>query len=456
MKKSDIMTIPVSRMEINSGQLRWLPRNPRDWTKDDIEKMQRSLKRDPDFVEERPVLVTPGEGDALVVFAHNLLVEAAKRNGRESLPGVIYEVEDEEKDQETIRRRAIIDNGQMGRNNADILANEWPYEADQLVEFGYHDFTNAVELEDHDVVKKKMEEDGLDTEGMEGDEEYEAFKKKFEKALTTDDCYTPPAVYDAIRDFVDRKVYPLAKMQVVRPFYPGGNYEDLAQYKEDSIVIDNPPFSLLSKIIRFYDKHRIPFFIFAPSLTLFSAPDCDVCYIIADADIEYENGAKVRTGFITNLLPEVRIWVCPELHDSIEKAQETEDKTKRGFVYPDNIVTSATLGKLAAHATELVIKKYSCEYIRESDSAKEQGRGLYGGGFILSERAAAERAAATKLNLSQKERELIDFLKFQEDICKRYPEELERIKNKKYDTSTDDSPSDTLRNPRGEHIQSED
>ncbi len=102
------------------------------------------------------------------------------------------------------------------------------------------------------------------------------------------------------------------------------------------------------------------------------------------------------------------------------KAQRPpEDKTKQGFVYPDNIVTSAVLGKLAAHDTELKIRKAACEYIKQSDSAEAQGRALYGGGFIMSdraaaERAAAERAAATRLNISERERAIIEKLNEQD------------------------------------------
>ena len=200
--------------------------------------------------------------------------------------------------------------------------------------------------------------------------------------------------------------------KVVRPFFPGGNYEDLSQYPKGCVVVDNPPFSMLSKICRFYCERGIQFFLFGPELTLFSATDCDLTYINCAGHIIYENGADVRTGFITNLIPDLRIWVCPELGSMIDEAQPKEDKSKRGFVYPDNIVTAATLGKIAERDVELKIRKTSCEPIKESDSAKEQGRSLYGGGFIMSdraaaERAAAERAAATRLNLSDREKAII-------------------------------------------------
>ena len=239
-------------------------------------------------------------------------------------------------------------------------------------------------------------------------EDYDAFVRKFEAKKTTDDCYTPPAVYKAVLDFV-AKLTPLEGRPVVRPFFPGGDFVQYA-YPEGCVVVDNPPFSILSKIVRFYSAHNVPFFLFGPSLTLFTAPDCDVTYIIADAEITYENGAKVRTGFITNLCPDIRIWCCPELKDSIAAAQAIPSNQKRGFIYPDNIVTAATLGRLVSHHTELIIRKRDCEFIKDSDAAKQQGRSLYGGGYILSERAAAERAAASRLTLSPRERAIIERL----------------------------------------------
>ena len=202
-------------------------------------------------------------------------------------------------------------------------------------------------------------------------EDYDGFVGKFEAKKTTDDCYTPEKVYDAILAFVGT-LTPLEGRPIVRPFFPGGDFVSY-EYPKDCIVVDNPPFSILSKIVRFYSAHDVPFFLFGPALTLFTAPDCDLTYIIADADIIYDNGAVVRTGFITNLPSDIRIWCCPQLKQAIMKAQETPSKAKKGFVYPDNIVTAATLGKLAAHATEFIVRKKSCQYIHDSDSAKAQG-----------------------------------------------------------------------------------
>lgn len=52
---------------------------------------------------------------------------------------------------------------------------------------------------------------------------YEDFVEKFKPKKTTDDCYTPSLVYDAVRDWACEK-YGIDPASIVRPFYPGGDY----------------------------------------------------------------------------------------------------------------------------------------------------------------------------------------------------------------------------------------
>ena len=385
--KKERLKLDLSLIELNEGQLSWLPKNPRTWTQTDIDKTAASIKQDPDFLEDRPLLVVSREDSPnLVVFAGNLRSVGARAARLSRVPCVLYSPEEDE-DYETIRRRAMKDNGSFGQFDWDeVFSSPW----------------GQMDLDSMGIGKAFAHSDEasgmhLSTEGGEGDEGYDEFVDKFKPKLTTDDCYTPPAVYDAVLEFVGT-LTPMAGRKVVRPFFPGGDYEDMKQYPANCIVVDNPPFSLLTKIIRFYCEKQIQFFIFGPALTLFSAAtDCDITYIIPDSVIMYENGARVHTGFITNIESDIRIWCCPELGRMIDEAQPHEDKTKQGFVYPDNIVTAAILGKISKRGIELKIRKVSCEPLKESDSALEQGRhALYGGGYILSDRAAAEHAAAER------------------------------------------------------------
>lgn len=143
MKKSKVTRVAVDRLDLNSGQLSWLPRNPRLWSQQDIDRMRASLEEDPDFPEERPVLAVQAPDGRLVVFAHNLLVHVVKLDGKvKSVPCVIHEAQDET-DQETIRRRALKDNGGFGRWDTEIVANEWDYTPEELVDMGLPDWIGA-------------------------------------------------------------------------------------------------------------------------------------------------------------------------------------------------------------------------------------------------------------------------------------------------------------------------
>ena len=55
-----------------------------------------------------------------------------------------------------------------------------------------------------------------------GNEAYDTFIEKFKLRKTTDDCYTPANVYEAVAEFVANE-YGLDRGRFVRPFYPGGD-----------------------------------------------------------------------------------------------------------------------------------------------------------------------------------------------------------------------------------------
>lgn len=87
---------------------------------------------------------------------------------------------------------------------------------------------------------------------------YEAFIEKFKPKKTTDDCMTPPEIYEAVKNYVCER-YAIDPDKVIRPFWPGGDYEHY-NYPRGCVVVDNPPFSILTKIIMFFLQKEIPFF----------------------------------------------------------------------------------------------------------------------------------------------------------------------------------------------------
>ena len=225
-------------------------------------------------------------------------------------------------------------------------------------------------------------------------QDYDDFVEKFKPKKTTDDCYTPPAVYGIVVDFV-AGITSLEGRQIVRPFWPGGDFVNF-DYPEGCIVIDNPPFSIYSKIVRFYLARGIDFFIFAPGLTQRVA-GADVCYVATMADVIYENGALVRTSFTTNLIKDYRLMTAPKLAEDIRKASK---KPTRGlpivYEYPDNLITLALLGKLNQRGIEFAVRKDECAEVTNIQALRRIKKSLFGGGFLLTPRAAAERAAAER------------------------------------------------------------
>ena len=99
--------------------------------------------------------------------------------------------------------------------------------------------------------------------------DYSAFLDKFKGKKTTDDCYTPPLVYDAVADFVVSE-YGRDRADFVRPFYPGGDFETFP-YRDGAVVVDNPPFSIITQICKTYNAYGVKYFLFAPYLTNFSS-----------------------------------------------------------------------------------------------------------------------------------------------------------------------------------------
>lgn len=249
--------------------------------------------------------------------------------------------------------------------------------------------------------------------------DYNAFVEKFQPKKTTDDCYTPETVYDAVANWV-ADTYRLDRATFLRPFYPGGDYEREA-YPEGCAVVDNPPFSILARIKRFYCRHGIPFFLFCPTLTMFSAQDPpEVCYLPTGVQITYANGAVVQTSFVTNMEPRARIRTYPSLYNAVKRADDRNRAENRRelpkYAYPPDVLTSAACYQFAQHGVEFQVDRDSCYFIRTMDSQERAGKAAFGGAYLLSrsaaaERSAAERAAAHRWELSERERRIQDTLK---------------------------------------------
>lgn len=201
--------------------------------------------------------------------------------------------------------------------------------------------------------------------------EYQAFTDKFKPKLTTDDCYTPDNIYEVVRSWVFEHYGLSADTPVVRPFWPGGDYQ-AEEYPDGCVVIDNPPFSILGEIEAYYLDAGIPFFLFAQGTTLFKS-DKRIHYVIVGESITFANKANLR---------------------------ETVKEMPK-YAYPMEVVTAARCNYYAAHGTAYRVRPEEAHFVRKLDDQERAGKTIFGDGFLLSERAAAERAAAERAAAEQ-------------------------------------------------------
>lgn len=401
----ELITLPVA-------ELVPYEHNARTHSDEQVERLRRSLR---EFGFVAPILI---DEERRVIAGHGRLL-AAQAEGMESVPcvrvGSLTEAQ---------RRAYILADNRLAED-AGWDEEALRFELDEIAALDFDVSLTGFDVEpgkpihvrEHDREKAGRKKDATehfwsdDGEEPETDEEYDAFVDKFRRKLTTDDCYTPENIYRAIRNWAV-KHYGLGNAQILRPFYPGGDYEH-EDYPDGCVVIDNPPFSILSQICKFYNERGIRYFLFAPALTLFSVASGECNYLPMSCRITYENGADVRTSFVTNL-GKWKIETCPELWaevDRINKENVRGDEVDLPiYTYPDCVMTPIRIAPTARY-TALQVLPEDAAFTRALDAQREKGKIIYGGGFLLSEKAAAEKAAAEKKAkyvwaLSEREREI--------------------------------------------------
>ena len=325
---------------------------------------------------------------------------------------------------EKLREIIIKDNGAFGSWDYDMLANEWddlplsdwgvPAWNTENLESG----SAPKEVEEDEIERKKREFEERMAAGeiSEEDEEYQEFLEKFKLKKTTDDCYTPAPVYEKVAQYV-AETYNLDPVSFVRPFYPGGDYQN-EKYPKGCVVVDNPPFSIMAEILNFYNERGIRFFLFAPTLTLFSSSSSSSCTALpCTCAVIYENGASVNTSFLTNLEPKhIRLRSAPKLQAMVQEGIDEFAKTlKRSlpkYSYPPYIITSTFVGILSRLGIEFSVPVRESESISGLDAQKPSGKAIFGKGYIVSEavkaeREKAEREKAERWELSEREKMII-------------------------------------------------
>ena len=398
----DFKRIPLSLLDANTGQIPGLPANPRQWTDAEVRRLAKSMKDTPELAEARGCVVVPFEG-RYVILGGNLRREAAASlKWADIMCAVLPEGTKPAKLKEVV----LKDNSSFGEWDLAALRSDWAdaplpeWGVDVVWDTAGPDPTkDETEQETIERMKREFEERMAAGEISEEDEEYQEFLEKFKLKKTTDDCYTPAPVYEAVARYVE-ETYGVSRANFVRPFYPGGDYQR-EKYPKGCVVVDNPPFSILAEILKFYSERGIRFFLFAPTLTLFSCSSRYCTALPCTLAVIYENGASVNTSFLTNLEPKhIRLRSAPKLHAMVQAGVDEYVKTLRKslpkYSYPPHIITSAWVGALSRLGIEFSVPVDESETISGLDSQKAAGKAIFGKGYIVSDAVKAEREKAER------------------------------------------------------------
>jgi len=115
---------------IEISKLVLLENNPRRITKEQFNKLMKSLKEDPKFFEHRPCLVNKTDGE-LIVYAGNQRVRAALKLGWKDVPCIV----EENISKSRMDARVLKDNLHYGEFDLD-LANSL-YDIDLMLDCGF-------------------------------------------------------------------------------------------------------------------------------------------------------------------------------------------------------------------------------------------------------------------------------------------------------------------------------
>ena len=375
---TQVQMLPMSDVEINAGQLEGLPGNPREIRDEKFEKLKSNILKYPELLEYRSLMVYPMPNGKHIIIGGNMRYRAMQELGYTEVPCVIIPAETPV---EKLGAYTILDNNGFGKWDWDLLANEWS-------EWNMEDLGLDWDFAGFGEMKKDIN-DRSDWKEGERNEEYDEFEEKFKPKLTTDDCYTPPVVYDAVLDWVKQEYRLDEKAEIVRPFFPGGDYIH-HRYPKGCVVVDNPPFSIMAEIIDFYQEKGICFFMFCDMRTggTTAIRRDGVTFIATHSAVTYENGANVNTAFVTNMTPELAIRTAPELKKRIAEVQKSDELQKK-IIHQENTVVIARLMKVASVDYEL--RK---EDIVTFNNCSKTVKRIYGAFGLIGELKAAELKAA--------------------------------------------------------------
>lgn len=161
--------IPTRDIYPNDGQITGLPANPRYIDEKGVTDLKRSIEEDPEFLFARPLILIPYAGK-YVVLGGNMRLRCCVDLNILEVPSIVL---NPDTPIQKLKALVIKDNVSFGRNDWDMLANDW----------------DQAELENWGMVMPFLEDD---TPDKEPDETAPTFK-------LTLDCGHQEPVYNALK-----------------------------------------------------------------------------------------------------------------------------------------------------------------------------------------------------------------------------------------------------------------
>ena len=128
-----------------------------------------------------------------------------------------------------------------------------------------------------------------------------------------------------------------------------------------------------------------------------------------------------------NSYGDAAVKITPDLGETIKAAQRKGRTIKRTvYQYPPNLLTTQGALALAQHGVPYALPRREAVFVRSLDAMRAEGKEAFGGALLISDAAAARKAAAertfacnelpTKVwHLSAREKEIIQELNKRDD-----------------------------------------
>lgn len=121
IKKVNSKAIPISKIRLNNGQIKGLPKNPRFIKDEKFSKLVKSLKENPEMTALRELLVYPYE-DTYVIIGGNMRYRAMKELGYKE---ILCKIIPEDATVEQLKAYTIKDNSGYGEWDFTMLESDW-------------------------------------------------------------------------------------------------------------------------------------------------------------------------------------------------------------------------------------------------------------------------------------------------------------------------------------------